>query len=332
MDSLDNRKADKTELNSLGGDVASLASDLEQERQERIAADNALGGRIDSTNDSIADIREGNIDRDFRISALERDLTKEINDRVDADNALIGTPDDRDEDNTIYGAKKYADKVAATALSSAKAYTDVKDSSVRDYVDETKADLERQITAKADKAYVNSVKDEINASVDSKIATERLRAVAVEESLENAIIQENLRAIDKERAISSALNHTSNIVKALTDWDGDDRIDYTDEGNGIVDVMHRELHDIETTISALTQIGEGIITTNPHEVGFGTYNLSHTGIDDSEKTMFSIGIGSSGLNRKNAIDIRRNGDVYLLIEGEMMCINTLIAMLAHETY
>lgn len=328
LDSLDDRKADRTELRAVSGSVSDVASDLEQEIKDRIAGDNALGQRIDDTNGRIDDIREENIGRDQRLNNLERDLAKEINDRVEADNAIIGSTSDREEDNTIYGAKKYAKNVANNALNEAKAYTDVKDSAVRDYVDETKSDLERQITAKADKAYVN----EIESSIDSKISEETLRAQNVESSLANAIQKEALRAVGKENVISNSLAHTSNIVKALTDWDGDDRKDYTDEGNGIIDVMHREIHDIEEAISAITIIGEGIKTSNPHEVGFGTYNITNTGFDDSEKTVFTVGVGTSDIDRKNAVEIRKNGDIYMWIEGEYIKINNLLAMLAHEIY
>jgi hypothetical protein len=79
-------------------------------------------------------------------------------------------------------------------------------------------------------------------------------------------------------------------------------------------------------------MGEGIQTSNPHEIGFGTFNVTHTGINDSEKTSFTIGNGTSGFDRKNAFEIRRNGDIYMWIEGEYMKINDLLSMLAHETY
>jgi hypothetical protein len=291
-----------------------------------------LGLRIDETNGSIAVIREENVTRDEGLRNLERDLAKEVNDRVEGDNAIIGNPTDREGDNTIYGAKKYADYVSTQALISAKGYTDTKDSRVRDYIDETKADLERQISGKATKAYVDEAKNEIINTIEPKILEEKSRAQSAEAGLESAIRRETARAIDKERTISTALTHTSNIVKALTDWDGDDRIDYTDAGNGIVDVMHREIHDIKETISALTQVGLGIRTTNEHEVGFGTYNDSHTGLFDSDKTMFTIGIGTSDIDRKNGIEVRKDGSVYMWIEGEYMKINNLLAMLAHETY
>jgi len=332
LDALDNRKADKTALNALSGAIGDVADDLAQEIIDRQNGDIALGERIDGVNEEIREIEIGDRERDIKISGLERDLAKEINDRIEADNAIIGSPSDREEDATIYGAKKYADKVANNALTQAKAYTDVKDSAVRDYVDETRAELERDITAKADKAYVNAIRNEIDASVDSKIAAEKSRAETAEAALEGSVLQETMRATERERIISTALTHTSNIVKALTDWDGDDREDYTDEGNGIIDVMHREIHDIEETISAITQIGEGIKTSNKHEVGFGTYNQTHTGIADADKTMFSIGIGTSELDRKNGIEIRKNGDIYMWVEGEYIRINNFIGMLVHETY
>ena len=332
LESIENNKASKRDVEDATAYTNNVESRLDQEIQDRINGDNALGTRIDTTNGAIADIREENITRDERLRNLERDLAKEVNDRVEGDNAIIGSPTDREEDNTIYGVKKYADYVSTQALISAKGYTDTKDSRVRDYIDETKSDLERQITAKANKAYVDEAKIEIISTIEPKILEEKSRAQSVEASLESAIRRETARAIDKERTISTALTHTSNIVKALTDWDGDDRIDYTDAGNGIVDVMHREIHDIKETISAITQIGLGIRTTNEHEVGFGTYNDSHTGLFDSDKTIFSIGIGLSDIDRKNGIEVRKDGSVYMWIEGEYMKINNLLAMLAHETY
>ena len=429
LDALDNKKADKTYANAISGAVNDLRGALDQEIQDRIDGDNALGLRIDDTNTAIEVIREENLGRDQKISDLERDLANEINDRVEADNAIIGSPSDRDEDNTIYGAKKYADKVAQNALNEAKGYTDVKDSAVRDYVDETKADLERQITAKADKNYVNAVKAEIETTIDDKVNTEKLRAQTAENGLENAIRQETLRAVNKETIISSALTHTSNVVHALTDWDGDDRASYSDSGNGIVDVLHREFHEFEQTAGSIKEIkvedglfiityytkegektteipiaefvdlsdyytkeetdaaiqdaiqelvldnyytkaetdekfdaivdnassdydtlgktegkieelieklgydnNDTLVRMNEHEVAFGEYNMSVNSPDPAEQTIFSIGNGTSESERSNAIEVRKNGDVYMWVEDEYVKVNDLLAMLTHETY
>jgi hypothetical protein len=72
--------------------------------------------------------------------------------------------------------------------------------------------------------------------------------------------------------------------------------------------------------------------TNEHEVAFGEYNISNTSEDTSGQTIFSIGNGTDDDNRSNAIEVRKNGDVYLWIEGEFMNINKLLGQIAHEVY
>lgn len=325
-------KADKSQLDIVSGNVNTVNDRLSQEIQDRINGDNALDTRVNATNTRIDDIREENLTRDSRLTELENGLRQEINDRADGDNALMGTPQDKDIDITIYGSRKYADKVAQQALAQSKTYTDAKVVDLKDYVDNQDYALEQKISAKADVSYVNQLRNEIEASTDRKISAEEARATNAENSITRAVSDEVSRALRAENQLSKDIAHTSNIVKALTEWDGDDRADYEDSGNGVVDVMHRELHDIKEAISAITIIGEGIQTSNPHEVGFGTYNVTHSGINDSEKTSFTIGNGTSDFDRKNAFEIRRNGDIYMWIEGEYMKINNLLAMLAHETY
>lgn len=318
LNDIKDNKADKSQLNIVSGTVESLGNKLDEEIQNRINGDNLLNSKIGSANTRIDIIREENVTRDRKIRDLEYGLSAETIAREEAILNVIGTPSDVDEDNTIYGAKSYADKVANQALASAKVYAESGDGRVLDYVDETKADLERQITSKADKSYVDATKVEIQASIDDKVAAEKNRAENIEASLGAAIRQETLRAISKEIAISSALTHTSNIVHALTDWDGDDRIDYTDVGNGIVDVMHRELHDVMKKIGSMSL---GIITTNEYEFGIGTYNVSNTGDDDADKTVFSVGIGTSDTDRRNAFEIRKDGSMYVLVDGELIRFN-----------
>jgi hypothetical protein len=73
-------------------------------------------------------------------------------------------------------------------------------------------------------------------------------------------------------------------------------------------------------------------TSNEHEAAFGEYNISHTSEEASGQTIFSIGNGTSDDNRSNAVEVMKNGDVYLWIEGEFMNINKLLGQLAHEVY
>lgn len=325
-------KADKSQLDIVSGNVNTVNDRLSQEIQDRINGDNALDARVNTTNTRIDDIREENLTRDSRLTELENGLRQEINDRADGDNALMGTPQDKDIDITIYGSRKYADKVAQQALAQSKTYADAQVVDLKDYVDNQDYTLEQKISAKADVSYVNQLRNEIEASTDRKISAEETRATSVENSITRAVSDEVSRALRAENQLSKDIAHTNNIVKALTEWDGDDRVDYEDSGNGVVDVMHRELHDIKEAISALTIIGEGIRTSNPHEVGFGTYNVTNTGLDDSDKSMFTIGNGTSDFDRSNAFEVRRNGDVYMWVEGEYMKVNDLLSMLAHETY
>ena len=58
------------------------------------------------------------------------------------------------------------------------------------------------------------------------------------------------------------------------------------------------------------------------------YNSDESGLFQE----FATKIGTSDIDRKNAIEARRDGSVYMWIEGEYMKINDLLAMLAHETY
>lgn len=57
--------------------------------------------------------------------------------------------------------------------------------------------------------------------------------------------------------------------------------------------------------------GENTQATNNGEVAMGVYNKSTTSTDVSQQTSFSFGIGTSDTNRANALEIKKNGDVYI---------------------
>lgn len=322
INNLDEKKADKTALSGVSGAVDSLSSALEEETANRIAADNALRDDIEAVNDRIDGIENDNVERDAKIAELEGGLAEEIQNRINGDLDIIGKPTDRDVALTIYGTRKYADKVASNAVEEANVYTDNKDSELRVFInDEVVEPMEREISGKADKAYVDNVKNDILNTIDGKIDVETQRAKNEELRLASNIAGETARAIGRERNLISATTHLGNIIAAMTDWNGDDRIDYTDEGNGIIDVMHRELHDVKESIA---NVSEGLETHNDKEAAFGKYNDSHTGFSDAEKTAFSIGIGTSTVDRKNAFEIMKNGDIYMWIGGEYKCLNRII--------
>lgn len=251
LDNLDNKKADKTALALVKDSVDALSRDLEKEINDRAAADNSLSDTIGKVNDRVNGIVEENIERDKKAEELKTLLGEETTNRVKADEAIIGNENDKATDVTLYGVRKYADLSAANALKNAKEYTDTLDSNIRQYVDEKDTDLERQITAKANKAYVDSIRDEIEKSIAEKLEKESGRASDVEDALERKLNEEIANRLSEDNSLSSSLDHTTNIVRAITDWDGDDLKDYTDEGNGILDVLHREFHAMKETIAEL---------------------------------------------------------------------------------
>ena len=58
-------------------------------------------------------------------------------------------------------------------------------------------------------------------------------------------------------------------------------------------------------------VGNENITNNENEAAFGKYNNSEN------DTQFSIGIGTSESDRKNAFEVKQNGDTYLCIGGTL---------------
>lgn len=57
--------------------------------------------------------------------------------------------------------------------------------------------------------------------------------------------------------------------------------------------------------------GYGTIAKNPYEHASGKYNKSTSSTNDGTATIFSVGIGTSDSDRKNAFEVRRNGDFWI---------------------
>lgn len=57
--------------------------------------------------------------------------------------------------------------------------------------------------------------------------------------------------------------------------------------------------------------GESCLAFNDNEFACGKYNESVVSNKASERTIYSIGIGSGDKNRRNAIEVKENGQVYI---------------------
>ena len=74
-------------------------------------------------------------------------------------------------------------------------------------------------------------------------------------------------------------------------------------------------------------LGTGVVALNDYEISLGKYN------DSTNDTAFSFGIGSSESERKNAIEIKNDGRIYVWSEGKYVCLNEIIGRVdVGETY
>ena len=328
QDEINRTKADKSETSVLSGMVSAVSDAISQEKTERISADTAIDNEIANTNARV-DVLEDSV-RSVRndISDVNVRIDEEIENRVEADKNLIGTSADTIMSDTIWGAKKYANNQRSAAVAEAKAYSDDVFEEIETMLTNELDGVRTELSGKATKNYVDNIVDErdaqVRADLNSKIDAEINRAKGSEDNLQHQINE------IAERSSSADTKDIYKRINVITTYSGDTPEEYVSTGNGVLDVLHREFHTLVDEMGIVTN--PTLQKTNKYEAAFGSYNISNTSSDASGQTMFSIGIGTSEDDRKNAAEVRKNGDVYLWIEGEFMKVNDLLAMLAHETY
>ena len=329
LEEFDAKKADVTALTQINSAIASVSGALESEVSERQQADQAVNDRLDEINDEI-----GGLDELIEIisggsSSLASRLDQEIEDRKAADLAIIGTSADTSSASSVWGAKKYAVIQKDIAVAQANEYTDNVFGTIESEIATKFDEVDTEIRKKADKTYVDETVDEkvgdAYDELNSKIENENARAVASEINLQNQINE-----IVESGSCYPEFDKVYRRLNVITTYTGDTPDEYENTGNGVLDVLHREFHELEDEIGIITN--PTLERTNQYESAFGTYNKSNTGTEPSQQTIFSIGIGTSETDRRNAVEVRKDGNLYLWVEGEYMCVNDLLSMLAHETY
>ena len=86
--------------------------------------------------------------------------------------------------------------------------------------------------------------------------------------------------------------------------------------------------------------GQNTVANNRSEHAMGEFNESHhlnNTFGSSGNTLFSIGNGTSDTNRKNALEVMQNGDIYIYIKDangveQRICLNDLLTSLLWQTY
>jgi hypothetical protein len=85
-------------------------------------------------------------------------------------------------------------------------------------------------------------------------------------------------------------------------------------------------------ILASTGIEINNMPSGKGEIAFGHYNKSTSDGTTSGNTLFSVGMGTSDTDRKNAFEIKENGDIYMWVEGSYVAVNNLLGTVHNETF
>ena len=331
IDYIKGNYAKKSDLNNTNANIASLEEKLNNEIANRISGDDALRDTIkNDIKPSIESLRMKDSELQIAIKSLGSDLAKEITNREKGDADLLGLASDPSDRMTLYGVKTYATSTAQQALNDAKKYTDDAAQNVTTKVNDLDTKLDNTLGSRVTQDELAAAVNDAKNSLKGDLANEINRAKEAESALNS---QYNVLAGNVNAAIATTNKQVatnSTILSVITSWkpsyEGD--TDYSDEGNGVLDVLHREFHNLQNFI----KISDTVEIKNDDEVALGVYNASHTGDNDALKTIFSVGIGTSDADRKNAFEVRRNGDMYMLVDGQNYKLNDLLSKLIDRLY
>ena len=312
-----------------------LEGKILEEKNERIANDNIISGAIDS---KVAEERERAILAETNLSnnitaetaarqsedaRLENLISQEATDRETADNSI--------KNELLAKISAVSGEVAANASAISQEVSDrmEADNELSDEISEIRSTYatKEYVDAKDAEVYEDAVTSAITVSTSY-----------TENEIDSLELELKQYCDDGHTQLQREISDNTTKISAISNLrgvSGTDISNYDDDGNGILDVLHKEFHQYkgETIHNA-----KGAQIKNEDEVAVGRYNISHKEIDEtgvyvpSGCTIFSVGIGTSDEDRKNAIEIMQDGTVYLWIEGEFMNINELLGMLAHEIY
>jgi hypothetical protein len=254
-------------------------------------------------------------------------VIQDIYDRIAAEIARATSEEQRIEaklDQEIERAISAETKIAqdlATETTRATRTEQVLNSRVDTLNDEL--DAEESIREANDAALGLRITTETNDRI-SAVTAEKERAEAVEQALQDAIDAEVDRATSADTELNNAI--TDEVSRAMAAEQAlDERIDEIISGSPI--------EGLDELIEKLGyKDNDTLERTNEHEVAFGEYNVSNTDVEPSGQTIFSVGIGTSENDRKNALEVRKDGSVYMWIEGGYVQINNLLAQLTNEVY
>lgn len=322
--------------------VVSVLRDLTSERWLTVSEDGVKVSGIQAEIDRLDERIDNEIDRaTSEEERIETKLDKEIQDRIDDVNAEENRAKAAElaEENRAKAEEQRIDTKLSDEITRATQTEQVINHRVNTLNDELDAEesiresndaslglrittetndrisavlAEKQRAEAAESAITDAMETEVEridheiADANSKIEDEISRATNAESSLDEKISQETERAIAKEEELD-------NRIDEIISGSPVERLDELIEKLGYKD-------------------NDTLVTTNEHEVAFGEWNISNTDVESSGQTVFSVGIGTSAHDRKNAIEVMKDGSVFVWVEGEFMNINKLLGQISHEVY
>lgn len=165
---------------------------------------------------------------------------------------------------------------------------------------------------------------------DDKTKNTAFGKVAAEKEAREAAIS-NLKANsttkDSKEYVKTTISQTAGIVN-------NEKVEvtygsFTSGTNGIAtveEVKQNVRFEKGTGSNSAILKGTGVTAINEGEVAFGKYNNSVThASDESAKTIFSIGNGSSASDLHNAMEVRENGDVWINLGSDYKKLQTILS-------
>ena len=288
---------------------------------------------IDSTGDPYLSVSEDGVKLDGVKAEIERlddriddEITRATGEEERIEGRLDQEIQDRINDVDAEEARaKTAEQTLTTNLNIEVTRAKQTEQQINSRVDvlNDELDAEESTRESNDAALSLRITTEVNDMV-AAVNAEKARAEAAETALQGSIEDEGRRAQTAESNLNLKIEAESEraIQKEI---ELDERIDEIISGSPV--------EQLDELIEKLGyKDNDTLVTTNEHEVAFGEWNISNTDIEASGQTVFSIGIGTSAHDRKNALEVRKDDGIYAWIEGEFMNINQLLGQISHEVY
>lgn len=123
--------------------------------------------------------------------------------------------------------------------------------------------------------------------------------------------EDNVTGSLEDEWIGMCAHAEGSKTKAVGDYTHSEGRETVALGNG----SHAEGNKTQAIGVASHAEGVNTVANNAGEHACGRFNMSNTGENDADKTIFSVGIGTDSDARKNGLEVRENGDIYLWMNG-----------------